>query len=462
MDAAGAEPRWGTAIVCGAGIAGLLSARVLADFFERVLIVERDIPPVDPVPRKGVPQGHQVHVLLGGGLKVLTDLLPGFVDDAVAHSATYACVTTSAKRYQVNGWLPRFESNLWTLHCSRSLLEWLTRRHVLALPRVELRAGVRFVGLVAGDGADRVAVATSSAGGGVRDVTSCELVVDATGRSSAAPTWLGDLGFDVPDETSVNAFWGYASRYFRMPPAWDPDYLALVTIPVGRDGNTRGAILQRHEGDRWLCTLVGCAQDYPPGDDDAYRAFASALPIPDFADAIAAGEPLTRIETWRQTANRLRRYDELVRRPENLVLVGDSVCALNPVYGQGMSVAALGAADLCAELTEHAARTGGLDGLAGRFQRRLARTVLFPWSMACGADHDIPHVEGATPSPDQVELNERWERAMLLATEDPNIATLRIETQSLVRSPGWLYDGEVADRIDADWDRLGALISRRT
>jgi 2-polyprenyl-6-methoxyphenol hydroxylase-like FAD-dependent oxidoreductase len=439
-------------------MAGLLCARVLADFFAKVLVIERDALPAEPMPRRGVPQSHQIHVLLSGGFNVLTKLFPGFVDEAVAHSASYACMTTSAKRFYVNAFLPRFDSDLFTLHCSRSLLEWLTRQRALQIPNVEFLAGDRLVGLVAGQ-EGRVAVETAaSRASSARTTISCDLVVDATGRSSAAPTWLRDLGYDVPSETTLNAFWGYASRYYRMPRDWDPDYLVLASIPLGRDGDTRGGMLQRHEGDRWLCTLVGCAKDYPPGEEDAFRAFASSLPIPDYSAAIASAEPLSDIETWRQTANRLRRYDELETRPDNLLFVGDSVCALNPVYGQGMSVAALCAEQLQHALTERAAKST-FEGLAASFQQSIAETVQFPWSMACGADHGIPGVEGAAPAPEQVDFNERWERAMLLATEDPRIATLRLETQALVRSADWLYDGEVANRIVADWDRLGALLS---
>jgi 2-polyprenyl-6-methoxyphenol hydroxylase-like FAD-dependent oxidoreductase len=463
MSADVKDPRWGTAVVCGAGMAGLLSARVLADFFDRVVIVERDHVASEPSPRRGVPQSHQVHVLLPGGFRVLCELFPGLEHEAVARGAAHACLTTSAKRFYVNDWLPRFESDLWTLHCSRSLLEWVTMQRVVAWPNVELIGDRRVIGLIAADGQQATGVATTARQpGDAVTVVAADLVVDALGRSSPTPAWLAQLGFKAPEETIVNAHWGYASRYFRMPRGWDPGYLLLAYLPTGRGGQTRGAVLQRHEGDRWLCTLVGCAKDHPPRDDDGFTAFAGSLPIPEIIDAIAAAEPLTTVEAWHRTENRMRHFDTAAARPSNVLFTGDSACALNPIYGQGMSVAALAAVALRSELTATAWADDGMSSLAHRFQRRLQQTVLFPWAMACGADHAVPGVEGAPPAPDQVDLDHRWQRAMLLATHDPQIARVRLETQMLVRSPDWLYHGPIAERIERDWAQLGAAIDAAT
>jgi 2-polyprenyl-6-methoxyphenol hydroxylase-like FAD-dependent oxidoreductase len=181
-------------------MAGLLCARVLAEFFDRVVIVERDALPPEPTPRKGASQGHQVHVLLAGGFNVIRTLFPGFEEEAVAHGAAHACVTTSVRRFHVNGWMPSFDSDLWTLHCSRSLLEWLTARRVLAWPNIEILSGRRVVGLsAAGDGSRVTGFETTTTDRSEADIVPADLVIDTSGRSSGAPAcWRGS---DSPSRT---------------------------------------------------------------------------------------------------------------------------------------------------------------------------------------------------------------------------------------------------------------------
>jgi hypothetical protein len=239
---------------------------------------------------------------------------------------------------------------------------------------------------------------------------------------------------------------GYASRFYRMPPGWDPGWTTLIILPTGRDGQTRGAMMQRQEGDRWICTLVGCGGDFPPSADEAIPGFVASLPVPDIADALAVGQPVSELKVWRRLDNRLRSFDQLDGPLDGLIIVGDGVCALNPVYAQGMSVAALGAADLRVELAEQATQND-LRGLSARFQRRLARTVFLPWSLATGADYAVPGVEAPPMAPQQQEFMRRWDAVNVMATTDTEVTRLRFETTTLLRSADWLYHGEVAERL---------------
>ena len=75
------------AIVLGASIGGLLAARVLAESYRTVTVVERDVLPTGPVPRRGVPQGRLVHALLARGALILDELFPGLLDELVASGA---------------------------------------------------------------------------------------------------------------------------------------------------------------------------------------------------------------------------------------------------------------------------------------------------------------------------------------------------------------------------------------
>ncbi len=388
-----------TAIVCGAGMAGLLSARVLADFYDRVVIVERDELTDEPAPRKGVPQGNYLHTLLVGGQR----MQPRHAGVGGAPAGAEAAQRAGARR---------------------------------ASDRRARHLGVRL-----GRPLDRARRPCPTDGRRRATVLPGDVVVDATGRTSAGPTWLRTIGYRVPEEDTVNGFWGYACRNYRMPGDWAPDWAGMLTVPTGRNGDTRGAGWTRQEHNRWLVTLIGCAKDYPPRDEPGFTDWLTALPQPDFAEPLAGATPLDDIVVWRQTGNRLRRYDRLERRPANLLFTGDSVCALNPVYAQGMSVACLGARELREALSE------GDDDLAGRFQRRFADALRFSWAASTAADHAVPGAEGDPPDVEEAELGRRWQQAALLTIDDPEAMRLFWETLCLVRGPDWLYTGPIAERV---------------
>jgi 2-polyprenyl-6-methoxyphenol hydroxylase-like FAD-dependent oxidoreductase len=437
--------RFGTAVVCGAGLAGLSAARALTDNFDRVIIVERDELDDAVEPRAGVPQGRQVHTLLPGGRAVLDEMLPGFSDDMIGHSAIRTDITADVKQFHFDSWIPRFPSDLWSTLSSRALLESVARRRVVSHPGVEVRTGLRAVKLVANAG--RVTgIQLQPRAGGQALILSADLVVDATGRSSSAPMWLQKLGFEVPREEVVDAHWGYAGNYYRMPHDFAPDWLTLGAPPAG--SVLRGAVMQQHEGDRWMITMIGSGRDYPPNDPDGFLAFAKSIQVQDFADILSVAQPLTPISSWRQTANRFRRFDELERWPDGFIVMGDAVAALNPVYGQGMSVAVLAAKSLQGALAEYDGDQH-LTEFAQRFQRTVADGAQLPWSLAAGADYAVPGATGTEPSQEQMDLSQRWQLATVLGNTMPEATRLRYETQVLIRTKHWLYEGEIAERIEA-------------
>jgi hypothetical protein len=257
--------------------------------------------------------------------------------------------------------------------------------------------------------------------------------------------WLQQLGFEAPREQVVNAYWGYSGNYYTMPEDFAPDWLTLVAPPSG--SVLRGGLVQRHEGDRWMITMIGSGQDYPPHDTDGFLEFAKSIRVPDFAGILTVARPLTPIASWRRTANRFRRFDELEGWPDGFIVIGDAVAALNPVYGQGMSVAALTARSLQSALAD--SEGDGLTRFGRQFQHTAANITLLPWSLAAGADFAVPGAGGSEPSPEQMDLSERWQLATVLSSTIPEVTRLRYETQMLVRTERWLYEGEIAERIDA-------------
>jgi 2-polyprenyl-6-methoxyphenol hydroxylase-like FAD-dependent oxidoreductase len=444
------------AVVIGGSLAGLLAARVLSDHFDGVTLLERDRFTETPAARKGLPQGRHVHVLLERGRGAMERFLPGLTGELVRAGAEPLDATRDVAWMSPYGWYVRFPGDLMLLASTRDLIDWGVRGRVAALPNVRLHQGADVAGLIRGPG-DGARVAgvrlrsctTDSAVDRGRAELAADLVVVADGRNSRLPEWLTALGYEPPEETVVNSFQGYASRFYRPPAEFEPDWKALY-IQQAPPGDPRGGLVSPVEGGRWLVSLVGGDGDYPPTDEDGFLAFARSLRSPALHEAIAGAEPLTPIAGQRATENRLRHYDRLGRFPDGVVAVGDSVFAFNPVYGQGMTVAALGAEVLDRWLREGSSHRG--PGRARVFQRRLARATAAAWQLSAGADYRFRTTEGP-PQGRVARLTGRYiDGVMRAATRRPWVRRRLTEVLHLLRPPSALFGPGVLARLA--WDRL--------
>ncbi|MBV9126363.1 MAG: hypothetical protein JO112_23690, partial [Planctomycetes bacterium] len=270
-----------------------------------------------------------------------------------------------------------------------------------------------------------------------------DLVVDASGRGSRAPQWLKALGYTPPEDTVVNAFLGYASRVYQSPPnppaEWKTLYLQSKP-PVGK----RTGLIAPVEGGRWMVTLSGRGGDYPPTDEAGFLDFARSLPSSMLYEAIRQAEPLSPIAGYRATENRLRHFERLARWPEGFVVLGDAACAFNPVYGQGMTTAALGAVTLDQCLRSQPAGPARVhDGLARRFQRQLAAVNVTPWLLATGEDHRYPTTVGGRPSR-LTRLQQHYvDQVIRLSTRDPQTRLTFLKVLHLIQSPRALFGPRV-------------------
>jgi 2-polyprenyl-6-methoxyphenol hydroxylase-like FAD-dependent oxidoreductase len=273
-------------------------------------------------------------------------------------------------------------------------------------------------------------------------------VVVADGRNSRLPAWLAALGYEPPEETVVNSFQGYASRFFRPPAAFAPDWKGLY-VQQAPPGDPRGGLISPVEGGRWLVSLVGGDGDYPPTDEAGFLAFARSLRSPALYEAIAAAGPLTPIVGQRATENRLRHYDRLGGFPDGVVALGDAVCAFNPVYGQGMTAAALGAEVLDRWLRESSHRGPGRSRV---FQHHLARATAAAWQLSAGADYRFRTTEG--PPQGRVARLTGYYLAgvMRAATRRPGVRRRLVEVLHLLRPPSALFGPGILARVA--WDRL--------
>lgn len=445
------------AIVIGGSIAGLLAARALSDYFARVTIVDRDRFPDEPSQRKGVPQGRHLHILLARGARILDSLFPGFEGELGELGARELDLVADGVWFQYGRWKPRFASSVRVHTCSRELLEWAIRRRIRALSGVEVQEERDVVGLEPGTTKDVVAGVRMRSRTGTSDgvaneqVLRADLVVDASGRTSRAPRWLEDLGFAAPRVTTVNAFLGYATRTYRQPARPTRDWQMLL-LSADLPAIPRGGVIQPIEGDRWIVTLAGYGKHYPPTDEAGFLAFAKTLPHPALYEAIKDAEPLTPIVGYQRTENRLLHFEELDRWPERFAVLGDAVCAFNPVYGQGMSVAALEAEALGACLAARArrGRAGGGDelrGLGRELQRRLPAMTRTPWLLATGEDFRVPETTGIRPGGLSALLRGYTGRVIALTAEDRDAHLAFMEVLQLVRPPTALFHPRIVARV---------------
>lgn len=376
------------AVVLGASMAGLLAARVLTDAYDQVTVLERDILPHDMASRRGVPQGHHVHALHARGRELLDELFPGFTEQVVQAGAAVGD-SLGLVRWQLSGHqLRQVHIGLPGLGASRPFLEGHVRRRVQALPSVRFVEGRDVVGLVTDDDRRRVTGVRVGhrAEGGAEQTVPADLVVDATGRGSRTPVWLERFGYPRPQADRVEIGLGYSSRRYRLRPGALGDDLGIVAAPT--PGNLRGGGVAPLEGGLHIVTLGGILGDHPPVDPSGFEAFAASMCFPDVAKALVGATPVDDPVPFRFPASVRHRYERLRRFPAGLLVIGDAVCSFNPIYGQGMTVAAMEAATLRDML-----RTGSPPE-SHQYFRRIAKVIDTPWEITVGADLAFPDVPG--------------------------------------------------------------------
>ena len=350
-------------VIIGASLAGFFAAAAVAAAGSRVMIIERDALPEGAAPRKGVPQGRQPHVLLHRGLLAAEELLPGIREDLLSPGAVPVDTGT---------------------------LEYLVRERVRRLAGVTVHVGVRVTELRRSARHWQVIC---------EDATTVEgdLVIDASGRGSRLPHWLTELRIPLREPLTVDARLGYACRTYRVidEPPLDTAVMIAATPQTGR-----GALAIPVEGDNWLVVAVGYGDRRPSRNVDEFDEFLAALPDPAIADLTRHLEPVSRIAIHRQTGNRRHRYGQSRTWPAGLLAVGDAYCAFNPVYGQGITVAACQALLIRDALRRDRTPAGRGPMPTRRLQRRIGATADLPWSVATTEDLRHPSSSG-TQSPIQ-------------------------------------------------------------
>ena len=416
-------------VVIGASLAGLFAAAAAARAGRSVTILERDELPAGPVPRRGVPQGAQPHVLLFRGLLAAGELLPDLRADLVA-AGGIPFDSGDLPWLSEYGWLPLGRKAFEVVSASRPLIEQTVRRLVLGLPGVTLTEGFRARGLDRDGGRWRVQSEDGRA-------IAAGLVVDASGRSSRLPEWLRGLGVDPGPTTEVDARVGYATRLYEQAPG---DRSRTGAVLLSTPQTLTGGMALPAEGGRWMVLAAGFGDHRPPRDVPGFLHFLGGLRDPVLHELATTRRPLGDVVVYRQTGNLRHHYERVRDWPEGLLPVGDALCAFNPLYGQGITVSAIEAL-----LLRDALLAGPLHARA--LVRRFGRAIALPWSVATSVDLAYPTTSGRPGVPQRAF--DLWVRELsLLAVHGNEHAVDALgRLYQLMAGPGVLFHPDLVAAV---------------
>lgn len=444
------------AAIIGASMAGLLAARILAEHFDEVVLLERDPLPSGAAPRKGTPHAVQPHGLLARGREVLDELFPGFSDALVAQGALdgdaghEVAVDANGQR------LARARLGVRGIAASRLAIEADLRRRVRALRGVQVLDSVDVIAPVHEDG--RVVGVrwqrrdTGTLVDAQPQMLAAGLVVDCSGRGSRSPAWLREWGYDAPVEERVQIGLAYTSAYFRRQVERPP--LAVV-IGAATAALPRPSILIAQEpqaGDpdaspRWVAGVGGYAGDQVPVSREAMAERARLINCPEIAALAEHGDMIGEPVRYSFPYSQRRHYERLARFPAGYLVMGDALASFNPIYGQGMTVAA------CEALALRDMLARGHGALARRFFRAAAGVIEVPWQIAVGGDLALPMVQGARPLPVRI-VNAYLARVHRVAVHDAEVAGAFVRVVHMLARPETLFAPRVLWRV---WRGRGAV-----
>jgi 2-polyprenyl-6-methoxyphenol hydroxylase-like FAD-dependent oxidoreductase len=459
------------AIVIGGSITGLLTARVLSHHFEQVTLIERD-PLLDrPEPRRGQPQTRHLHGLLTSGKQILERYFPDLIESLVAGGAVSVDMSQVTRWYILGDYRLQYPSGMMGILASRPFLEWQIRQRVTALANVTVLDRSRVESLIASADRSQIigvkirqhsieqrsieqrsieqpqndlepnSIEPSPPARAAQKTLMADLVIDASGRNSPAPGWLAGLGYAKPPETVVTVGLGYATRIYRRRPHDLVGALSLITSP-DLPHHQRGGIAFPIEGDRWIVTLAGWVNDQPPLDEAGFLAFAQSLPVPDIYHLIAQAEPLSEVIGYQFPASLRRHYERLNAFPAGYLVMGDAICSFDPIYGQGMSSAALQAALLDDLLHQSIAPTQ----LPRLFFRQAAKIIDTPWQLTISEDFRIPTTQGKKPLGTDL-INAYGSLVQQATHHDPIVYGAFLQVMNLLAPPSRLFHPKIIWRV---------------
>jgi flavin-dependent dehydrogenase len=436
------------AVVIGAGIGGLCAAGALSSYFREIVVLERDALPTSAMSRGGTPQDRQPHLLLAGGLQALADIFPGFERDLIGRGALPLNIYQSIRYERPDvGPLPQRDCGTSILYATRPLTEQVLRSRMAAIANVSLRPRCRVVEIV--PDAIEPSVSYEHDAGGL-DTVEAELVVDASGRGVPTLDLFDSLGLDRPRETVVGVDLSYTTAMLR-PAEPLADGQSVITFPDPRTSVLAGFIMPIEDGN-WFASLTQYGVGQLPKTWQEFLALSRRLNTPSIHDAICNCEPPDGLTHFIFDESRWRHFEEIEKMPRGILPVADSLCRFNPIFGQGMSVAARQARLLCQVLDKVLDRVGGeadpIGALQTGFMSEVGALLQTPWNMGVSVDFAFPGTRGECP--EGYEEARQFEAALFRAVvADPVVQRAFADVLQSIRSLEIFEEPDMKRRIDA-------------
>ncbi len=328
-------------LIIGSGMIGLLVAQMCSRHFQEVIIVEKD--PMDPavVYRSGIPQARHIHILLAKGKEIYEQYFPGF-SAQLSQSGAFGFDFAQDVEYYLQGYkMPRFESGVASILCTRVLMERILIQKIRKNARVFLMTGhvVKKLLTVDSDTIDGVQVVEESTQ--LEKTIKADWVIDVSGSTSQAPKWLNALGFEPPKETLIDPLTGYASCLFRLPMNLHLPWKVFCYKPHRHPIFPWGAIAMTVEDRRLFIGLSGRNGVIPPIDRTSFLDYSRHILNNQFYELIKSLEPVSKISGYRKHFNRFRHYENLSSFPKRFLVLGDAACVLNSACGSGLTCGAM-------------------------------------------------------------------------------------------------------------------------
>ena len=420
------------AIIIGGGMAGKLIAAAISPYFHHVQILEKDLQPENKdTVRKGVPQAHHIHALLHAGDHALERLFPGFQKDMVKRGSIKIDSLRDLAWFHHGVWKLRFKSGDTTLLQTRPLLEAYVEERVKQIPNVSYSYGIKVQSYLLMDNDSKVCGVEVLEENKIKKING-DLVIDTSGSASFTKGWLEKQGRTVPEE-KVDIGLCYATRKFTLPEP--PNDFKIKLIYPNPPEQTLGGTLSMVEDNQYIVTLIGYLNTLIPGEVknlEGFKEMAAKLPLPDIYQALQKGTSITETAIYQVPQIKWRHFEKMAL-PDGLLVAGDSICRIDPVFGQGMSIAALEAL----AIRDYFASSSQVDQLK-KLQKQLAKIIAPVWSMVLCEDFRYSEVKGKKPFG---LILQQWyvKKIFLLSASNKEIYQDFVKVMNLVRSAAILF-----------------------
>ncbi|CAG9614889.1 hypothetical protein BACCIP111899_04122 [Bacillus rhizoplanae] len=427
-----------TAIVIGGSIAGKLAAKALSHSFQQVIILEIGEEWTEKTPRKRVPQSYHPHVLLKGGEEALEELFPQIISQLIEDKSIVNNFTQDVKWHHFSYWKPQFTGDLTMVQQSRPMFEWHLKRRIDQVSNIVTRYRMMVEQILIDEEHNQVyGVRVKNLETGAEEEIHANVVVDASGFGSKSVEWLQTHGIQVKEEKVwIQLF--YATRVFRLKTKKRLDWCNLLVSPSFPE-NSYGALIQTIEDDRFYVTFSGYANERAPQTDEEFFAYAQKLPVPDVRSFLEIAEPLSDIRIHKIPYQVRRRFDLVRHVPEGFLVIGDAHCRFDPVFGQGISVAAMEALELerCLRENKHLEK-----GFTYKFHKRISKLIATPWEMTTTEAFRVSNIKGDRPL---MQPFKQWytKKVYRLSAFNPEIYIRLVNVMNLIRSPLHLFHPKV-------------------